>query len=95
MIPHLLLQILVAPVIASIIIFSTRHKIGDKAGWITCITLLYTTSLLCIAGLRIYQGEPIYERYPLGPDISLDLLADGLSLSVALIINLICLVISF
>ena len=83
MIPHILLQILIAPVIASVIIFLTRHKIGAKAGWISGITLLYTSVLLCVAGLRVYGGEIIYEKYPLGPEVSLNLLADGLSLPVA------------
>jgi NADH-quinone oxidoreductase subunit M len=92
---HVLLQILIAPVIASIIIFLTRHKMGGKAGWIAGITLLYTSALLCIAGLRVYGGEIIYEKYPLGPEVSLNLLADGLSLPVALIINLICVALAF
>ncbi|MDY6843580.1 MAG: hypothetical protein SVW57_05760 [Thermodesulfobacteriota bacterium] len=41
MTPHILLQTLVAPVIASIIILLTRNKLGKQAGWITCITLIY------------------------------------------------------
>ncbi|MBL7195640.1 MAG: NADH-quinone oxidoreductase subunit M [Desulfobacterales bacterium] len=95
MIPHILLQIVVVPVVASIIIFLTRSKIGEKAGWIAGITLLYTTALLCITALRVYQGEIIYEEYPIGPEVSLNLLADGLSLSVALIINLISVALAF
>ncbi len=91
---HILLQILLAPVIASVFIFLTRHKIGKHAGWIACITLLYTTALLCIAGLRVYKGEIILEKYVLGPQVSLNLLADGLSLPVALIINIICIVLA-
>lgn len=90
MIPYILLQIVVVPVIASIIIFLTRPKIGEKAGWIAAITLLYTTALLCIVGIRVHGGEIIYEEYPLGAVVNFNLLADGLSLPVALIINLIC-----
>ena len=93
--PHILLQILVGPVIASVFIFLTRYKIGRKAGWIAGTTLLYTTALLCIAGLRLYQGGIIYEEYPLGPKVRFDLLADGLSLPIALIINLCCVVLAF
>jgi len=92
---HLLLQIVFAPVIASLLILFTRHKIGRKAGWIAALTLLYTTVLLCIAGLRIYQGSIIYEAYSIGPKVKLDLLADGLSLPVALVMNLCCMVLAF
>jgi NADH-quinone oxidoreductase subunit M len=95
MMPHILLQILGGPVIASVFIFLTRYKIGRKAGWIAGTTLLYTTALLCIAGLRLYQGGIIYEEYPLGPKVRFDLLADGLSLPIALIINLCCVVLAF
>ncbi|HUU50758.1 MAG TPA: proton-conducting transporter membrane subunit [Nitrospinota bacterium] len=95
MIPYILLQIVIIPVIASIIIFLARYKAGKKAGWIAAITLIYTTILLCIAGLRVYSGEIIYEKYQLGPEVSLNLLADGLSLPIALIINLICVVLAF
>jgi NADH-quinone oxidoreductase subunit M len=40
-------------------------------------------------------GEVILEKYFLGPEVSLNLLADGLSLPIALIINLICLALAF
>ena len=91
MMPYLLLQIVAVPLIASVVIGFTRSaNISRKSGWIAIATLAYTTLLLGIAGLRIYAGEVIFEKYPLGPEISLNLLADGLSLPVALIINLIC-----
>ncbi len=93
--PHILLQILLTPIIASLIILATRHRIGEKAGWLACISLLYSTVLLCIAGLEVYGGEVILEKYRLGPDVTLNLLADGLSLPVALIINVICVVLGF
>ena len=95
MIPHILLQIVVVPAIASAIIFLTRPKIGEKAGLIAGITLIYTTALLCIVGIRVYQGEIIYEEYPIGALVNFNFLADGLSLSVALIINLICVALAF
>ena len=95
MIPHILLQIVVVPAIASAIIFLTRPKIGEKAGLIAGITLIYTTALLCIVGIRVSQGEIIYEEYPIGALVNFNFLADGLSLSVALIINLICVALAF
>lgn len=90
MVPYILLQTIAAPAIASVIIFLTRAKIGRKAGWIAGLTLLYTTALLFLASVRVYQGEIIFERYSLGPKVSLNLLADGLSLPVAFIINILC-----
>ena len=96
MVPNILLQIVLAPVIASIFIFLTRFKMGRKAGWIAAGSLVYSTVLLCIVGLRVYQGTKIYEEYLLiAPGIRLDLLADGLSLPVALIMNMLCAVLGF
>ena len=95
MIPYILLQIVVVPIIASLFIFLTRPLVGRKAGWIAGIALLYTTALLCIAGIRVSQGEIIYEEYPLGALVNLNLLADGLSLPVALIVNLCCVALAF
>jgi len=95
MIPHILLQIVVVPAIASAIIFLTRPKIGEKAGWIAGITLIYTTALLCIVGIRVSQGEIIFEQYPLGATVNFNFLADGLSVPVALTINIICTALAF
>lgn len=97
MMPHILLQILGVPIVASLIIFLTRYQVGKKAGWIAGGSLLYTTYLLLMAGLRIYNGTPsIAEEYLfIAPDIRLGLLADGLSLPVALIANILCTVLVF
>jgi formate hydrogenlyase subunit 3/multisubunit Na+/H+ antiporter MnhD subunit len=90
--PCLLLQIVGLPIAASIVIGFTRGaRKNHRPAWITIATLAYTTVLLGIVGLRLYRGDVILEKYFLGPDVSLNLLADGLSLPVALIINLICL----
>ena len=94
--PYLLLQIVIVPLAVSAVIGFTRNaKKPRRSGWIAIATMSYTTLLLGIAGLRIYGGEVIFEKYLLGPDINLNLLADGLSLPVALIINLICLALAF
>ena len=96
MMPYLLLQIVALPLVASVVIgFSRTANKSRKSSWIAIATLAYTTLLLGIAGLRIYAGEVIFEKYPLGPEVSLNLLADGLSLPVALIINLICVALAF
>ncbi len=95
MIPYLLLQTLAVPIIAALFILLTRRILGRKVRFVPCITLLYTTALLFIAGISVYQGAPIQEVYTWGPNVGFGLLADGLSLPVALIINIICTALSF
>ena len=95
MIPHILLQIIAVPLIASAFIFLTRYKIAWKAGWIASIALLYPMALHFLAGIRVYQGETIYEEYPFAPEVSMNLLYDGLSLPIGLIINILCVALSF
>ncbi len=94
MIP-ILLQILAVPLITSAFIFFARYKIAWKAGWIASFALLYAIALHCIAGFRVYQGEIILEKYPFAPEVSMDLLYDGLSLPVGLIINMLCAALAF
>ena len=96
MISHILLQIIVVPVIGSLVLFFFRFKIGKKAGWIAALSLVYTTALLLVAGIDIYPGGKISEDYLLiAPAITLNLTIDGLSLPVALIANLLCTVLAF
>jgi formate hydrogenlyase subunit 3/multisubunit Na+/H+ antiporter MnhD subunit len=96
MIPYLLLQIVFAPLVSAIIILVVlRSGKWRRAGWVAIGTLVYTSVLLCMAGFRVYHNGEIFEKYAMGPDVSLNLLADGLSLPVALIINFICLALAF
>ncbi|MDY6967119.1 MAG: proton-conducting transporter membrane subunit [Spirochaetota bacterium] len=96
MMSHILLQIIVVPAVISLFILLTRHRIGRKAGWIAGCSLIYTTLLLIFACVQAYNGEVIVEKYPfVGPAITFDLLADGLSLPVALIINILCTALAF
>jgi NADH-quinone oxidoreductase subunit M len=91
MVPYLLLQIVVVPVIASLAMMFTRPAKNRQCAWVAIGALTYTSLLIALAGIRIYAGEIILEQYPIGPDVSFNLMADGLSLPVAFIINLICL----
>jgi NADH-quinone oxidoreductase subunit M len=92
---YILLQIVLIPLASAVIILFPRSPKGCHAGWIAIGTLAYTSILLCLAGVQVYHHGPIFESYPIGPDVSLSLLADGLSLPVALIINFICLALAF
>ncbi|MFC1882680.1 complex I subunit 5 family protein [Thermodesulfobacteriota bacterium] len=91
MMGYILLQIVFVPLASAVIILFPRSPKGFHTGWIAIGTLAYTSVLLCLAGIQVYHHGPIFESYPIGPDVSLNLLADGLSLPVALIINFICL----
>ena len=96
MMSHILLQIVVVPAIASLVILLTRHQLGKNAGWLAGCSLLYTTGLLLLSCIRVYHGEVIVENYPfVSSAITLDLLGDGLSLPVALIINMLCTALAF
>ncbi len=95
MMPYILTQTIIVPVIAAIVILLTRRILGKKAAFIAGIALLYTTALLCIMSIRLYQGTVISESYLWGPYVSFGLLADGLSLPIALIINIICTALAF
>lgn len=88
--PYILLQIVFAPLAASLAMLWMRPQKNQKPAWLTITVISYTTLLLVLAGWRVFNGEVIVEQYPVGPHFSFILSADGLSLPVGLIINLIC-----
>ena len=93
--PNLLLQIVAVPLIASLAMLLVRPANNRRPAWIAIAAVVYTTLLLVLAALRITAGEMILEQYRIGPHFSFNLAADGLSLPVGLIINLICLALAF
>ena len=97
MLEHLLLQTILIPALAAPVIILTRRAVGRKAAWFARLGLAYSTLLLLFACLQLAKtGVPLVESHAFaGPDITFDLLGDGLSLPVALIINLLCLALSF
>ena len=95
--PALLLQILLTPLLASVIVFVLRHRIGRFAGWVTSGALLYTTVLVMVAAVSVSRGNALVEEYRVVapniqiPDaIHLGLLADGLSISTLVVVALLC-----
>ena len=94
--PAVLLQILLVPAAASVVIFATSRRAGRYAGWIAAGSLLYATVLAAIAGLDVARGAVIAEEYLLiAPDVRLGLLADGLSLPTLAIVLLLCTALAF
>ena len=95
--PALLLQILLTPILASIVVFVLRHRIGRFAGWVTSGALLYTTVLVLVAAAAVSRGKVLVEEYRVvAPNIQipeairLGLLADGLSISTLAVVMLLC-----
>ena len=97
MMPALLLQILLTPIFASVVVFLTRNHIGRFAGWVTSGALVYTTALVVVAAMSVIRGQVLVEEYQIlassvqSPEaIRLGLLADGLSVSTVAIVLLLC-----
>ena len=94
--PAVLLQILLTPALAATVVFLTRKTIGRFAGWIVALALLYTTVLVVLAGIEVYEGAVIVESYLIiAPGIRLGLLADGLSVPTLAIVILLCSALAF
>ena len=93
--PYALLQIVAVPLLASGAMLLIRPDKNRTPAWVAIAALIYTSLLLVLVGWHIADGEVLKEHYAIGADVSFNLLADGLSLPVALIINLICLALAF
>lgn len=94
--PAVLLQILLTPALAALVVFLTRKTIGRFAGWIVAFALLYTIALVVLAGIEVYEGAVIVEEYLIiAPGIRLGLLADGLSVPTLAIVILLCTALAF
>ena len=94
--PFVLLQILVIPLLASLMIFLGRKSLGYAAGWVAAFAMSYTTILVVSVGFTVHRGDPLSETYLLiAPGIHLGLLADGLSLPTLAIVCFLCTVLAF
>ncbi len=93
-IPYLLLQTVLIPIIAALPIALLGRRIGKRIGWIVCGILTYTTLLFLYAGYNLWiGGEAISEEYTWSAAafiLKFGLLADNLSLPIALIMNIVC-----
>ncbi len=93
-----LLQTIIIPIIAAIIVGLMGTRIGRVGGYIACASLTYTTILLAYIYLNIWNNlTPIYEEYVWSEALKLkfSFLADGLSLPVAFVMNIICTVCAY
>lgn len=93
-IPYLLLQAVLLPVLSTPLLVLLGRKIGKRVGWVACGILAYTSSLLIIAEYNLWVTSiPMVEEYSWTTaifELKFGFLADGLSLPVALVMNIVC-----
>lgn len=93
-IPYALLQATICPLVVAALIPLLGKRLGKRLGWIAFGILVYSTFLLLNVGWGLWNGQgPVYEEYFWNTAIfslKFGFLADGLSLPVALIMNMIC-----
>jgi NADH-quinone oxidoreductase subunit M len=93
-VPYSLLQVVIVPIFAAIILALLGKKVGRRLGWVAFGILAYTSLLLLNVGLELWNsGGQIYEEYIWNTavfNLKFGFSADGLSLPVALIMNIIC-----
>lgn len=83
----ILLQSIMAPILASAITLVLGKNMKEKTGWIAFLASLYSTLLLSLAFLEVYLGGVMVEQYMPSHLIgSFTLIADSLNASIALTI---------
>ena len=95
--PCPLLQALLSPLLASLLATLLGRKLASRTGWLVGPVLAYQTALLALVALQVWHGSVLAESYGWLPGIpiSLELVADGLSAPVALVMSLICTCLAF
>ena len=93
MVPYLLLQAIVVPLVAAVVCFLAARSVGRLVGWVAFATLAASTiALLAFGGSYIYNGDGVVsELYVWAPTagLSFGLLADGLSFPVLILMNVV------
>jgi formate hydrogenlyase subunit 3/multisubunit Na+/H+ antiporter MnhD subunit len=91
---YLLVQTILAPLITAFVCALVGKRLKKNLGWVAFAGAAYTTAILAYVGVQIWtQGGVITETYNWGTVVfalKFNLLADGLSLPVALIMSIIC-----
>lgn len=91
-VPYVLLQAVLAPVLAGVASFALGGRLGRQVGWLGFVSVLYSIVLLLTVGSGLYSGGPaVAESYAWAPaaGLTFGFLADGLSLPVALVMSLV------
>lgn len=92
MIPYVLLQTVIVPLIAALACTLLGKRLQKNVGWIAAAAMIYVTALLAYVGINIWNGGVVSEVYQWGTvvfNLNFGFLADGLSLPVAFILALV------
>jgi NADH-quinone oxidoreductase subunit M len=94
LIPYALLQTIIVPLVAAPVLALLGKKTGKHTGWIVVAVLSYTTILLVLTGITLWNGAgQVGEDYVWSTvvfNLKFGFKADGLSLPIALVMNLVC-----
>jgi len=92
---YTLAQVLLVPLVFAPIAYLAGRKIGKQTGWMVSLPLLYTLLLLLGVAYGIRDGKSVIENYPWAElaGLTFGLKADGLSIWIAITINLLCLLV--
>jgi NADH-quinone oxidoreductase subunit M len=95
-IPYALLQVLFVPLAFTPIAYVVGRRTGKQTGWVVSLPLLYTLILLLSVAYGISNGGSLTENYAWASigGLNFGLKADGLSIWIAITINLLCLVVA-
>ena len=93
---YALAQVLLVPLVFTPVVYLAGRKAGKQTGWLVALPLLYTLLLLLSVAYRIREGISIVEVYSWAPlaGLTFGLKADGLSIWMAITINLLCLLVA-
>lgn len=93
-IPAILLQAVIVPLIAAVACALLGKRLKRNTGWIAAAAILYQVALLAVVAVQLWtQGGTVNESYTWGTivfQLDFGLLADGLSIPVALAMSIIC-----
>jgi len=88
---YLISQTVFIPLASAVLILILESKKGGHAGWVAVLSLVYTSFLLVWIGVKVWDRGQVSEVLQPGPEMGFNLMADGLNLPIALVVNLICL----
>ena len=92
-VPFVLLQVVLVPLLASVVCLAAGGQAGRRVGWVAFAALAYVALLLASVELGLSGGGgPAAETYTWAPGagLSFGFLGDGLSTPVALVMSLVC-----